>query len=69
MLTIEQLAEGVRFAKAELDAVKLRYYHNAATYDDMAEQAKRLANLTLLWQRAKYPTMRVRPVSWKALLR
>jgi hypothetical protein len=70
MKTVEELTAELQAAKRDMEKKKYLYYHGSqATYDEMAAAAKKVANLTYEWQKAKYPTRRpVRP-PYQALLR
>lgn len=66
---IEALGERLKIAKRDMERAKILYYNRQGTYDEMAAAAQHVSNLTYDYQRAKFPTMKVRRIPYQALLR
>jgi hypothetical protein len=65
----EDLAQQVRDARRDVERAKILYANHAATYDDMAAAAKRLAALMYRYQQERFPAIRPRRIPYQAILR
>ena len=67
--SVDELTEIVRIAKRDVERAKCLYYNHEATYDDMAEAARRLSAATYDYGRAKFPGRRIPRIPYQAILR
>jgi hypothetical protein len=67
--TIEDMAEAVKTARRDMERAKVMYYGNGGTFEDFEAAAKKLANVMYVYQKAKFPAMRVKKVPFQAIMR
>lgn len=68
-LDLTAASEAIHTARRDVARLKALYYAHLATYDDMADAAKRVSNLMYDYARAKYPHIRHRRIPYQAILR
>lgn len=67
--TVDELAAEVRAAREELEQKVALYHIGKATYEELAEAAKRMSNRFYDYLVAKHPQIKHRRVSYQTLIR
>lgn len=63
------MQQAIRSTSREVADLRAMYYAHLASYDQMADAAKRLSNLMYDYARAKYPDIKPRRIPYQAILR